>query len=76
VVLTGQLGEQDISLVEAIRLTCWHTFRADDDALRFHATGGQRVTIAGFSNAAIRVLDITDADRGGTAAGCRVCGDP
>jgi hypothetical protein len=63
VVLTAQVGEQDVSLVDAIRLTYWHTYEADDDALRFSATSGQRVTIAGFSSAAIRVLDITDADR-------------
>jgi Peptidase family C25 len=60
--LTAQAGEQDICLVDAIRLTYWHTYAADHDALRFGATGGQRVTIGGFSSAAIRVLDITNAD--------------
>ncbi|HEX2518420.1 MAG TPA: C25 family cysteine peptidase, partial [Castellaniella sp.] len=63
VVLTAQVGEQDLSLVDVMRLTYWHTYHADDDALRFSATGGQRVTIAGFSSATIRVLDITDANR-------------
>jgi hypothetical protein len=60
--LTAQAGEGDISLIDAIRLTYWHTYAADDDVLRFSATGQQRVTITGFSSAAIRVLDITDAD--------------
>jgi hypothetical protein len=50
------------SLVESIRLTYWRSYRADADALRFSATGGQRVTVGGFSSTAIRVLDITEAD--------------
>ena len=60
--LVAQAGEADISVVESIRLTYWHTYMADADALRFSATGGQRVTIGGFSSTAIRVLDITEAD--------------
>lgn len=60
--LTSQAGQHDVSLVDSVRLTYWHTFTADDDALRFSAAGGQRVTIAGFSHAAIRVLDVTDAN--------------
>jgi hypothetical protein len=58
--LTSQAGEKDVSLVDAIRLTYWHTYTADHDALRFTATGGQRVTISGFHNPAIRLVDITD----------------
>jgi Peptidase family C25 len=61
--LTAQGGEQDVSLVDGIRLTYWHSYTADDDALRFSAAGGQQVTITGFSSAAIRVVDITDVDR-------------
>ncbi len=60
--LTALGGERDISLIDTVRLTYWRTYTADGDALRFSATGRQRVTIGGFSNAAIRVLDITDAD--------------
>ena len=60
--LTAQAGDRDISLVDTIRLTYWHTYTADNDALRFSATGQQRVTIGGFSSAGIRVLDITEAD--------------
>jgi Peptidase family C25 len=60
--LTAQAGEEDISLVDSIRLTYWHTYTADHDALRFTATGGQRVTISGFSSTAIRLLDITEPD--------------
>ena len=60
--LVGAGGEWDISLIESIRLTYWRTYTADRDALRFSATGQQRVTISGFSGAAIRVVDITEAD--------------
>ena len=60
--LTSQAGEEGISLVDAIRLTYWHTYTADHDTLRFTATGGQRVTITGFSSTAVLVLDITDPD--------------
>jgi hypothetical protein len=60
--LVAQGGERDISLVDSVRLTYWHTYTADADALRFTAPGRQQVTIGGFSSAAIRVMDVTDAD--------------
>ena len=50
----------DMSLIDSIRFTYWHTYRADDDALRFTAQGGEQVSIDGFSNPSIRVFDITD----------------
>ncbi len=67
--LTAQAGDQDISLVASIRLTYWHIYTADEDTLRFSAAGGQQVTVAGFSTAAIRVLDITEVDRVREVAG-------
>jgi hypothetical protein len=60
--LTGQGGPSDISLVGSIRITYQHTFTADDDSLRFIASGNQEVRIAGFSSSAVRVIDITDLD--------------
>jgi hypothetical protein len=54
-------GEMDISLVDTIRLTYWHTYVADDNALRFTAQGGSHLTIKGFSHPKIRVVDITDS---------------
>jgi hypothetical protein len=55
------LGEpSDISLVDYVRITYQHRFAADDDALKFTARGKQAVTIDGFSNADIRVFDITN----------------
>ena len=58
--LISVTGDRDISLVVNVRLTFWHTYTADDNALRFTALGKQHVTIDGFSTAQIRVLDITD----------------
>src|SRR5439155_23031741 len=44
-------GETDMSLVDTIRLTYWHTYTADSDGLRFTAPAGRAVTLAGFSSA-------------------------
>jgi hypothetical protein len=60
--LIAQAGDSDISLVDTFRLTYWHTYTADNDALQLSATGRQQVTIGGFSSAGIRVLDITNPD--------------
>jgi len=60
VTLAANGGATDVSLVDAIRLTYWHTYTADGNALRFTALGGQQVTIEGFSDSVIRVVDITD----------------
>jgi len=60
VTLAARGGQTDVSLVDFIRLTYWHTYTADGDSLRFSALGGQQLTVAGFSNPQIRVVDITD----------------
>ncbi|MEK6300453.1 MAG: C25 family cysteine peptidase [Acidobacteriota bacterium] len=60
VTLAREGGETDISLVEYARLTYWHTYTADNDALSFTVSGKQRVTVNGFSNKLIRLIDITD----------------
>ncbi len=54
-------GETDVSLLESIRLTYWHTYRAYEDELRCQAQGGTQVSIDGFSTPEVRVFDITDA---------------
>lgn len=59
-VLLTASGAQDSSLVDYIRLTYEHAFIADDDALRFTASGQQQITINGFSQPDIRVFDVTD----------------
>ncbi|HET7433543.1 MAG TPA: SdrD B-like domain-containing protein [Thermoanaerobaculia bacterium] len=58
--LTAQNGWYDISVLESVRLTYPHTFRADNDALAFTLASGSSVTVNGFTNDKIRVLDVTD----------------
>ena len=58
--LISMFGDRDISLVDYVRLSYWHTYTADNNALRFTATAKQQVTVGGFTNSAIRVMDITD----------------
>jgi hypothetical protein len=60
--LVGQRGEMDVSLLDFIRLTYWHTYRADEDSLKFTAQGGRELTVDGFSHSRVRVIDITDPD--------------
>jgi len=50
----------DVSLIDYIRLTYWHTYMADNNALRLTAVGGQPVVVGGFGSSAVRVVDITD----------------
>src|SRR6185295_14287604 len=58
----AQGGPGDVSLVDYTRISYWHTFVADDNALRLAVDGGQQTTVTGFSNAAVRVFDVTDSD--------------
>ena len=58
--LVTQGGDTDVSLVNYIRLTYWHTYNADGDSLRFTAVGGQQVGVGSFSSSGVRVVDITD----------------
>jgi hypothetical protein len=60
VTLIARGGEADYALVDVIRLGYWHTYRADADLLRFTVDAAGPVTIGGFANPAIRVVDITD----------------
>jgi hypothetical protein len=53
-------GFDDISLVEFVRVTYQHSNTADGNAIRFPLTSGQQITIAGFTSAAVRVIDATD----------------
>jgi hypothetical protein len=53
-------GETDVSLVDTLRLTYWHSYRVEDNRLRFTARGGEDLTLSGFSQPGIRVFDITE----------------
>jgi predicted extracellular nuclease len=52
--------ENDISLVDAVRLSYWHTYQADQDVLAIAVTGKQKITIDGFTNNVIKVFDVTN----------------
>lgn len=60
VVLAGTASWLDISFVDYLRLTYPHTYAADADVLRFPTTGSREVTVSGFSDPNIRVIDVTD----------------
>ncbi len=58
-----------VSAVEYLRLTYPHTYTADQDVLRFVLGPGERVTVGGFSDPRIRLLDITDPEQVQTIKG-------
>ncbi|HEX6085457.1 MAG TPA: C25 family cysteine peptidase [Thermoanaerobaculia bacterium] len=59
IVFTAQNGFDDVSVVEAVRVTYWRAYRAAGDSLVFTAPGGTRVPVSGFTGA-ITALDITN----------------
>ena len=63
VTLAPEGGDLDVSLVDVIRLTYWHTYGADDDVLRFTVDRPGQLLIEGFSDSRIRVVDITDPQK-------------
>jgi hypothetical protein len=60
VTLTALNGDNDVSLVQSIRLHYPHTYTADGNWLRATASSGTQVTITGFSDPQIRAFDATD----------------
>jgi hypothetical protein len=58
--LTVQGGSDDVSLVDNVQLTYPHSYTADSNYLRFTVQGGRQVTLGGFSNSAISVVDVTN----------------
>jgi hypothetical protein len=58
--LVAEGGEADVSAVDYIRLTYWHTYTAEQDSLRFSSSAGREVVINGFTSSSIRVADITN----------------
>ncbi len=60
VTLTALNGDNDISVVQSIQLHYPHTYAADADWLRATAPSGSSLHISGFSDAQVRVFDITD----------------
>lgn len=60
VALASRNGQTDVSLIDSIRLSYAHQYRADNNALGFSAPGGEVVRVDGFTNSNIRVIDITN----------------
>ncbi len=60
VTLIGIGGQNDVSLVNSIRVTYQRAYKAENNALRFTAQAGQQISIPGFTDAQLRVVDITD----------------
>jgi len=63
VTMTAQGGSLDVSLVDYVRLNYWRTYTADEDFLQFNTSGGEWLSIGGFSSSEIQVVDITDPMR-------------
>jgi hypothetical protein len=61
VTLSAQGGQIDVSLVDNIQLSYQRTFTADNNTLRVTASSNQVVTIGGFTNDKIQVMDITNS---------------
>jgi hypothetical protein len=69
VVLNALDGDDDLSLVDYVRLTYNHTYAADTDALKFTAQGGQGVNLGGFTRSDVRVVDISKPSAPQSVAG-------
>ena len=55
---TSQIG--GVTLVDYVRLTYPHLFRADNNSLRLSLRPSQSVTVDGFTSSNIRLIDVTD----------------
>jgi uncharacterized repeat protein (TIGR01451 family) len=60
VTLTAQNGDYDLSLVQSIRIQYPHLYIADSDRLKFMGSPGDEITVGGFTNSQITVLDVTN----------------
>ncbi|HKQ06965.1 MAG TPA: proprotein convertase P-domain-containing protein, partial [Blastocatellia bacterium] len=58
-------GSTDVSLIDTIRLSYERGYRADGDALACTAQAKAAVTLNGFSSSELRVMDVTEAEKGG-----------
>ncbi|HEV2722845.1 MAG TPA: C25 family cysteine peptidase [Thermoanaerobaculia bacterium] len=57
---SGQGGDDDLSLVESVKLVYAHRFTADSNALEFAVPAATAVTVTGFTTDNVRVVDLTD----------------
>jgi hypothetical protein len=52
--------DRDVSLVETVRLTYPHSFKADNNSLAIGVNGAATTRVSGFASGNIRVVDITN----------------
>jgi len=53
-------SNHDTSVMESLRISYPHSFRAENDALQFSVRANQSSRISGFTTPDLRILDITD----------------
>ena len=63
ITLTSQNGEYDYSLLQSIRITYPHTYAADSNELTFTARPGEELSLTGFTQSSVAVVDITDPNQ-------------
>jgi hypothetical protein len=61
VTLASQGDETDVTLLDYVRITYWHTYAANNDVLKFKARAATKLSLTGFTIPTIRVVDITKA---------------
>ena len=59
VTLAAVAGAIDISVVSSIRISHWRLYQATNNYLRFTATGNTQIQLLGFTEAGVRVVDVT-----------------
>jgi len=60
ITFTATGGWNDYSLVESVRITYPHLYKADNGALMFTVAGGTRVAVGGFASNDVQGVDLTD----------------
>ena len=60
ITLTAQAGEDDLSLVDYIKLTYPHSYTAESDSLKFTGEAGERMAVKGFQRPPTRLVDVTN----------------
>ena len=63
VTLAGAAGDEDVSLVDYVRITYPHLYALDDGAVRMTAPGLSRVTLDGLADRSLRVVDLSRPSR-------------
>jgi hypothetical protein len=63
ITLTSEDGEYDMSLIQSIRLTYPRLYVADSDSLMFTGASGEELTVSGFTQPTISVLDVTNPNQ-------------